>query len=184
MLVFTLFLGDAILGMAVARKIKATIPYLSPIDYSNLSREIECNRFLACVVCNLALTDYMITGIGYSKDNIDSWHAEFSIALADSNQKLSANLPPSKNDDGILLFWNYMKAAPKTIADFCEALIGAIFVDSGFDFLVVENVLENFLFKPWWNRFEKLWTRDGFQGHRYTIEKRLKSFHCSQLHRE
>lgn len=64
---------------------------------------------------------------------------------------MNYNTSPKKFTD---LFWMQLDACPKTIADLYESLIGAIFLDSGFDLEVCWDFMKATLIDPWWSLME------------------------------
>lgn len=61
------------------------------------------------------------------------------------------------------LFWNDLPPAPKAAGDLYEAVVGAVFVDSGFDIEATWHVVRRTLVEKWWHRFDgELGTNEGF----------------------
>ena len=86
-------------------------------------------------------------------------------------------------DEKVLLFWNRMEASPKVMGDVFEAILGAAFVDSGFQINAVESILDKVIFSPWWPRFKSLMVNEGLQTKHpmRALADLVHTFKCRQL---
>lgn len=132
------FLGDSILGFIVTTFIYKLQPELAPGPLSDLRSELVHNQFLGSVSCSLGLPrmlDHMSTELGRS---LSVWTAKFMAKLEETNgiiEKKNQNL-----DASILMFWNHLETAPKTLGDIFESVVGAVFLDSGFQIEPIEGM--------------------------------------------
>ncbi|KAJ3207833.1 hypothetical protein HDU82_003263 [Entophlyctis luteolus] len=138
------FLGDAILGFTISQKIYELPQQLDPGKLTGLKDEIINNQFLAVASMRCGLHKLVIHGTAA----LAQAFAEFGV-LVEAARENSAS---SKSADE-KLFWQDLPVAPKTISDVLEALIGAVFVDSGCDFDVVHGLIHRVLIRPWWHLF-------------------------------
>jgi dsRNA-specific ribonuclease len=70
------------------------------------------------------------------------------------------------------LFWNHLPSAPKTLGDIYESLMGAVFLDSGFNIQIIRDLVHRTLITPWWSRFEQLMQgEDGLK-----LEQPMRAF--------
>jgi hypothetical protein len=77
--------------------------------------------------------------------------------LSDGIEILDDLPTPKQNTDSHGLkpfFWDDLICAPKAAGDIYEALLGAVYLDSGFNIQAVYTVIERTLINRWWPRFE------------------------------
>ncbi|TPX72392.1 hypothetical protein SpCBS45565_g00534 [Spizellomyces sp. 'palustris'] len=144
------FLGDAVLGFVVTRHLYAISPPLSPAALSEFRSELVNNQFLSWVSWTLGLTKHIqyndlalesaITHFGHQMERVTS-------GVSTPRFKTSAFKGP--------LYWKELDAAPKSTGDVYEAILGAVFVDSGFDVEAPWGVVLRTLVEPWWHLFRE-----------------------------
>ena len=135
------FLGDAVLGFAATRYLYAMDDRMTPFQISYARSLLVNNHFLSWISFELTLPMHMR-------------HSDISISqatLAGGKQHKTAHAD-LKNfvADGNSLPWKTEDTPPKMFADQVEALIGAMFLDSRFDFKRVELFIFKEIFDPWW----------------------------------
>ncbi|ORY37058.1 hypothetical protein BCR33DRAFT_789923 [Rhizoclosmatium globosum] len=136
------FLGDSILGYLIAHQLYLRPENLNPGQLSDMKSELVNNQFLAAASFQLGLHKLVI-------------HASPGLAhiLSDFGEKFETMKRKAKKLDTGTLFWHNLPPAPKTISDVLEALLGAVFLDSGCDLNVVERIIQKVLIEPWWSLF-------------------------------
>ncbi|KAJ3334850.1 Dicer-like protein 1, partial [Kappamyces sp. JEL0680] len=153
------FLGDAILGLVATQFIYQLALPLNPGAITTLRSELVGNQFLAVVGSSVGLPlalNHMSESLGQA---ISDWTADFSHKSQQAQTMLQHS--PNTIDSDTLLFWSRMPFAPKPMGDVVESVLGAVFVDSGFDAQAVRAVMDRIIFGPWWPRFEILMKNDG-----------------------
>ena len=160
-MLFRLFLGDAILGFAVTKRI-FKIGNLSPGQITDLRRELVSNQFLGCISYFLGLHLSLNHTSEILLNAMSTWGSSFAKKLDESSHAMQSALENGEPlvDEEILLFWNRMEPSPKVMGDIFEAILGAVFVDSGFQMEQIDLVLENVMFSCWWPRFSGLMEKD------------------------
>lgn len=114
------FLGDAIADFCVVRFLYERYPELGPGELTNLKSNVVSNEAFARTAVQLGLQEHLFHGSTSFKAEIE----KFTRALADENAD-------GKGIHGGLKRCLGEIAAPKVLGDIFEAVIGAIYVDSG-----------------------------------------------------
>jgi endoribonuclease Dicer len=179
------FLGDSVLGFLVSRYIYKLKYKLKPGPLSDLRSELVNNQFLATCAVTLNLQHYLNHMNEDLAEAISSW-TKSCLSLQEVTEQKIKNL--SDDDDDLdsetYLFWNQMYSAPKAIGDIVESVLGAIFLDSGFDPEEVDKVLHAILITPWWYRFDALLkSDDGLQSKHplRELSDLISSLKCGKL---
>ncbi|KAI8617471.1 hypothetical protein BC830DRAFT_99023 [Chytriomyces sp. MP71] len=141
------FLGDAILGFVTAQELFAYPENFGPGALSSLKDEMVNNQYLSVVSYKLGLH----TLVKHSSSPLSQDFAEFGARLEEARRQ-DEQLPQHKVRE---FFWHSLPHAPKTVSDVLEALIGAVFVDSGCDFDVARKLVERLILADWWEYFAK-----------------------------
>ncbi|EFQ33220.1 RNase3 domain-containing protein [Colletotrichum graminicola M1.001] len=118
------FLGDALLDMVCVDFLFKKFPDADPQWLTEHKTAMVSNQFLACLCVQLGLHKHVLSG-----------HA----SLLNQTQDFVGVLECAKQDaaaDGTFsqCYWIHVKQAPKFLSDVVEAYIGALFVDSGYDY--------------------------------------------------
>ncbi|KAJ3051817.1 Dicer-like protein 1 [Rhizophlyctis rosea] len=162
------FLGDAVLGFCAVRLFFYRYPDLQPGGLVDLKDAAVNNAFLACVAANLGLHRYIDHFSSALSESITDY-CEDLYSITKSRKALppvveNSNILPSERAGSPtktrleekaeleekqreVQYWLDLEA-PKTISDIYEAVLGAIFLDSGFE---VEQVWEGMkrTWLPW-----------------------------------
>lgn len=138
------FLGDAILSTLVTSYLFAEFSAASPGVLSALREVLVCNGLLAMLCVRLDLHIHLDHGSGALLHAIGEYLedlAELDVHPPDSpvQDPDFAHLIPDPK-----LRWMSLQA-PKALADMIESLLGAVFLDSGFDVHETERVFRGSL---------------------------------------
>ncbi|KAJ3158123.1 Dicer-like protein 1 [Geranomyces michiganensis] len=142
------FLGDAVLGYVITRYLFNLEPALKPGDLTKLRSELVNNQFLSCVAWRIKLPQML--------EHLDS---SLASAIAEFGELFDAVLEErclNPKQGETQLFWTSLALGPKAAGDVYEAMLGAVFLDSGFDTDIVWRVVKKTLIDPWWHYFAAL----------------------------
>ena len=145
------FLGDAVLLYMITTFIFDNMPSnLHPGELSMIRTELICNQFLACVSVELGLLDHVQS----MNSPLEARLRSFQEWL---NEQTKGKSQTELIDQG--LFWNEAMVAPKVAGDLYEAVLGAIFVDCGFDLELCRAFVNRTIIDRWFalvaNHFSK-----------------------------
>ncbi|KAJ3140068.1 hypothetical protein HK100_010811 [Physocladia obscura] len=145
------FLGDSILGFIIGHQLYQRSEKFNPGDLSNLKSELVSNQFLAVASLRIGLPKLIIHAVPAVAHAL----SEFGRRVEEAQKKRTKLTPPSSpgDENSESLFWNDLPPAPKIASDILEALIGAVFLDSGCDLDAVQDVIQRVLIQPWWRMF-------------------------------
>ncbi|OKP10578.1 Dicer-like protein 1 [Penicillium subrubescens] len=119
------FLGDALLDMVCVEHLFLRFPDKDPQWLTEHKMAIVSNKFLGALVVHLGLHRHLLYADGPIQGQITRYAEEMQTAEAKSG--------------GVMDYWLHTTDSPKCLPDMLEAYIAAIFVDSGFDYTVVEE---------------------------------------------
>lgn len=123
------FLGDALLDMACINFLFHKHPDRDPQWLTEHKMAMVSNKFLAALSVKLGFHKHLrYTGAIIEKQNRD-----YATELEDA--RLAA--PPDSRD-----YWTNTTQPPKVLSDIVESYVGAVFVDSEFDYGEVERFFE------------------------------------------
>lgn len=123
------FLGDSLLDMACVNFIFHRHPGRDPQWLTEHKMAMVSNRFLAALSVKL----------GFHK------HIRFSGQLVEfQNRDYAMDVQEAERDsNGARDYWTTAKNPPKCLSDVVEAYLGAIFVDSEFDYSEIERFFDD-----------------------------------------
>lgn len=126
------FLGDALLDLAVVEHIFRTYPDKDPQWLTEHKMEMASNKFLGALCVELNLHS-KIRKVGSQLDH----------SIIDYTQTITDIRENSNRID----YWREKGSpvAPKLLSDIIEALVGAIFVDSEFNYSLVEKFFNDII---------------------------------------
>ncbi|KAL2918045.1 Dicer-like protein 1 [Polyrhizophydium stewartii] len=142
------FLGDAVLSFLTTFHLFKTCPNLDQGMLTSLRSELVCNQFLACVSVQNRLTSYLMHADEQVANAIAlfaEWYEGKTAASTQRDELLAAGL-----------FWNNAVTAPKIAGDLFEAMLGAVFLDSGCRVDVAWGIVDRLIIQPWWPWFAPL----------------------------
>ncbi|KAF7560238.1 hypothetical protein G7046_g3900 [Stylonectria norvegica] len=134
------FLGDALLDMAVVNYLFKRFPSADPQWLTEHKMAMASNQFLGCVCVKLKLHKHLLLTTSSLIGQISEYVNEFEKAEEDARQEASANGVEMQHD-----FWLNVAQPPKALPDIVEALIGAMFVDSQYNYGIVDEFFKRFI---------------------------------------
>jgi len=173
------FLGDALLDMVCVDYLFHAFPGADPQWLTEHKMAMVSNQFLGCLAVHPSLEfhNYLKHTSPAITTEISEYVTEMDEALrAAKKEAVKAGKPEelfARN------FWVHCSRPPKCLPDVVEAYIGAVFVDSGYDFNTVREFFDAHV-KPW---FEDMRLYDTFANkHPVTfLSTKMKgTFHCGE----
>lgn len=135
------FLGDAVLGYVITEFLFRLDETLDPGELTQARSALVCNQFLGFVSAQLGFPAQMQYKSTKLAQSISSYFHEYAFVMNEAK----GGLP-----------WMQISSCPKAVADLVESIIGAVFVDSGFDVPVVWKVVDCMLVQPWWHEISTM----------------------------
>lgn len=127
------FLGDSLLDMVCIRHLYTRFPTRDPQWLTEHKMAMVSNKFLGAVAIDLNFDKHLYyTGIHIGRQ------------IGTYARQIRARLPAARAEKAID-FWTEIEDAPKCLSDTVESYIGAVFVDSGFDYAEVERFFDRHL---------------------------------------
>lgn len=134
------FLGDALLETVCVDYLFRNFPAADPQWLTEHKMAMVSNQFLAFLCVNLGLHRHMLSMNMDLSKNVTRYVEAVGLARDDAESKAAAaGLAPQ---DCPKDYWVQLQKPPKALGDIIEAYIGAIFVDSQFDFITVQNFFQ------------------------------------------
>ncbi|KAG8781886.1 hypothetical protein FRC12_021420 [Ceratobasidium sp. 428] len=157
------FLGDSVLDMLVVQSFFADEEKWSPHGMTLIKSSMVSNRVLAIICVESGLHRFLLHDKPSLTQNIKSFVEE-----------VEAGKREAQTDSQRTKHWSNLRA-PKELGDVVEALLGAIYVSSGFRLLRVKAVY-NRLLRPFYDRYID---KKAMLSHPMTtLMKRLESIGC------
>ncbi|KAG0302900.1 Dicer-like protein 1 [Dissophora globulifera] len=128
------FMGDALLDMLVARYWVAVYPVMGPGKIHLLKSASINNQILGVICIQLGLHQHILHMSSALAADISRAVEELQDAIEDAKESSPTGEPERE-------FWEDFTFT-KVLGDVLESVIGAVFVDSGFDFSIVQNVFD------------------------------------------
>ncbi|KAL6922751.1 hypothetical protein FSST1_000025 [Fusarium sambucinum] len=154
------FLGDALIDMAIVDHLYQKFPLADPQWLTEHKMAMASNQFFGCLCVKLNLHHHLLFNTSQFLKAICDYVLELEMAEETAREEADEEGTPMRMD-----FWINATPPPKAYADCIEALIGAMFVDSQFDYSVVERFFTKFIL-PY---FEDMSLYDTFaKKHPYT----------------
>ena len=130
------FLGDALLDMVVVDYLFRQFPTADPQWLTEHKMAMVSNQFLGCLCVQLGLHKRLLVTTSALINQRTEYAADLERAkqVAQEEGEAEEATTAARCD-----FWREASDPPKALADVVEALIGAMFVDSGYDYTVVQD---------------------------------------------
>ncbi|KAH0491956.1 hypothetical protein TgHK011_003357 [Trichoderma gracile] len=148
------FLGDGLLDMAIVDFLFKRFPEADPKWLTEHKTAMVSNQFLGCLCVKLGLHKHILLATSSLLGDIGRYAAQLEQAEEMARQRLqgdSAEPALSESSPKVEVesipqdFWVEVPQPPKVLADVVEALVGAMFVDSGYSFSVVLDFFTKFI---------------------------------------
>ncbi|KAI0152527.1 hypothetical protein F4776DRAFT_652761 [Hypoxylon sp. NC0597] len=170
------FLGDALLDMASINYLFHRYPNADPQWLTEHKMAMVSNQFLGCLCVSLGLQTHMLSmSLGLQKEITDYVAAIDEARKAAEEEAESANLGRASYARN---FWVGIQKPPKALPDIVESYVGALFVDSKFDYGEVQRFFDMHV-RPY---FEDMHIYDTFANrHPVTFLANMLQlhFHCA-----
>ncbi|KAH7179182.1 uncharacterized protein B0J16DRAFT_364077 [Fusarium flagelliforme] len=134
------FLGDALLDMAIVEYLYMNFPLADPQWLTEHKMAMVSNHFLGCLCVKLNLHHHLLANYSIFSNEIRDYVIELEAAEEEARKEAEEKGTRMRMD-----FWRNIKPPPKAYADSVEALVGAMFVDSKFDYSVVEKFFTKYI---------------------------------------
>ncbi|KAG5926849.1 hypothetical protein E4U42_002900 [Claviceps africana] len=129
------FLGDALLDLAVVDHLFVAFPKADPQWLTEHKMAMVSNHFFACLCVDLGLHRHLLTTSSSMLGNTAQFVKQFETAKTESSREGSRERPSAD-------FWVNLTQPPKALSDVLEAVIGAMFVDSRYNYQVVQDFFD------------------------------------------
>ena len=158
------FLGDAILDMACINWLFNKFEDKNPQWLTEHKMAMVSNKFLAAVAVKLDFDKHIKTTTPRHFQEISRYAREVRTVLEVDNHNIRRD------------FWTEIASPPKALSDLVESYLGAVFVDSGFDYGEAESFFAKHIL--WF--FEDMKLYDTFANKHPTtfLHKQLTNFGC------
>lgn len=147
------FLGDALLDMAIVDYLYKRFPTADPQWLTEHKMAMVSNQFLGCVCVQLKFHKHLLLTTSSLLSQIMHYTTELEQAEQLAHEEAKENNEAPRRD-----FWIHASHPPKALPDIVEAFVGAMFVDSEYDYTVVNAFFIRFV-QPY---FEDMKLYDSF----------------------
>ncbi|KAK3688605.1 hypothetical protein B0T22DRAFT_459895 [Podospora appendiculata] len=169
------FLGDALLDMACVDYLFHRYPGADPQWLTEHKMAMVSNQFLGCLAHALGFHKFIAFYSPSIQKEILDYATEMDEALASAKEDAVAAGKPEA--DFSRDFWVHCSRPPKCLPDVVEAYVGAMFVDSQYNYDIVKEIFTTHV-RPW---FEDMRLYDTFANkHPVTFLQNLMQhkLHC------
>ncbi|KAK8080450.1 BcdcL1 [Apiospora hydei] len=172
------FLGDALYDMVCVDYLFHRFTSADPQWLTEHKMAMVSNQFLGCLCVSLGLNKHLISMTAAIPQQIVEYVGAITEAReAAEEEAMNSGLP---RDAFARNYWVDVNPPPKCLPDILEAYIGALFVDSGFDYAQVRQFFETEV-RPY---FEDMHIYDTYANKQPStaLENKVKhDFGCDQL---
>ncbi|KAG6006832.1 hypothetical protein E4U21_006639 [Claviceps maximensis] len=141
------FLGDALLDLAAVDYLFVTFPKADPQWLTEHKMAMVSNHFFACLCVELGLHRHLLTTSSSMFGSITQFARQFEEAKIESCSPKEGSNGGQPGPD----FWVNLTRAPKALSDVLEAVVGAMFVDSKYNYQVVQDFFDR-LIRPYFEQ--------------------------------
>ncbi|KAH7134611.1 hypothetical protein B0J13DRAFT_450366 [Dactylonectria estremocensis] len=134
------FLGDALLDMAIVDYLFTQYPAADPQWLTEHKMAMASNQFLGCLCVQLKLHKHLLVTTASLSGQISGYVAELEQAEEDAQIEASKEGTAMRRN-----FWLSASQPPKALPDIVEAFVGAMFVDSQYNYGVVVDFFQRFI---------------------------------------
>lgn len=134
------FLGDALLDMACVDYLFHIAPDKGPQWLTEHKMAMVSNQFLGCLAVSLGLHKFILHNHSSFGKQIMEYVTELTAAqhAAEDGAELAGKPRSAFSRD----YWIQVSQPPKVIPDILEAYLGAIFVDSEYDYTTIQSFFQ------------------------------------------
>jgi endoribonuclease Dicer len=163
------FLGDAVLDLLVVSLFKIKFPQLDAGGATAIKGNAICNASLAVLCVDLELYRFLMHSHKIMAESIAAFREDLEAA------KKTAIEAAGSNSD-LAPYWHDLKP-PKVLADLVEAMLGAVYVDSGFDILTAKAFFD----RMYRSHFDKYFQPEtSLVRSPYDFVRIIKSHECTE----
>ncbi|KAH8889878.1 dicer-like protein 1 [Thozetella sp. PMI_491] len=171
------FLGDALLDMACVDYLFTNFPTKDPQWLTEHKMAMVSNQFLGCLSVSLGFHKALLHASSSFQRDIPRYVEEITMALALAQEDAERDGRPASTYARD--YWVQCSSPPKCLPDVVEAYVGAIFIDSGYDYAPVQAFFDTHV-QPY---FADMGAYDTFASkHPMTfLSHQMQSkFHCTE----
>lgn len=168
------FLGDALLDMVAVDYLFKRFPQADPQWLTEHKMAMVSNQFLGCVCVKANLHKHLLISTSSLLGQISGYVTELEVAEEEARLEAKSSGMQMRHS-----FWLSASQPPKCLPDIVEALVGAMFVDSQYDYSVVVKFFTRFI-QPY---FEDMALYDAFANKHpvtYLSKKMHQDLSCTQ----
>ncbi|PNY29033.1 Dicer-like protein 1 [Tolypocladium capitatum] len=135
------FLGDALLDLVIVDYLFERFPDADPHWLTEHKMAMVSNHFFGSLCVQLGLQRHLLMTTSSLIGQIGDFVAELELAKETARREVEAEGLAAARQD----FWLLTSQPPKVLSDMLEALVGAMFVDSRYDYAVVRRFFRSFI---------------------------------------
>ncbi|KAM4058838.1 ribonuclease III domain-containing protein [Hirsutella rhossiliensis] len=128
------FLGDALLDLVIVDYLFQRFPDADPQWMTEHKMAMTSNHFFGCLCVQIGLQRHLLMTTSSLVGQLSEFVEELERAKEAAVLEAQASGAEARRD-----FWLTTSHPPKALSDMLEALVGAMFVDSGYDYGVVRR---------------------------------------------
>ncbi|KAJ6445005.1 RNase3 domain-containingprotein [Purpureocillium lavendulum] len=135
------FLGDALLDMVIVDYLFQRFPEADPQWLTEHKMAMVSNHFFGSLCVQLGLQKHLLMTTSALIGQISDYVSELELARESAELEQEQQGKGGGRKD----YWLGTSQPPKVLSDMMEALVGAMFVDSQYDYRVVEAFFDSFI---------------------------------------